>query len=184
MFRSFGIQCQPIHDSPNSLVSYTPTEAEAIPSRTATACDDLGSEIISCQTGCKLYTGAALGGLRRISVSRGSQGRGISRADSNVTGIWLEYHGNQSPALLGQWLAEFDSFDLCETEELTEVKIWLRKSHIDTERKAASGPVVRISLATSAGRTKSFQISDNLDRCIVASFRQNRYEKLVSSVQR
>ena len=150
-----------------------------MPTQSAIACDSLGSEVILDRQGCRAFTSASLEGIKRISISRGNKSRGVSRDRSTISGIRLEYHGDKLNAVLGQWLAGFDYIELNATEELTEVKIWTKKSHVYTARKVYSGPIVRITVSTSTGRSKTFQVADDLSDCIAVSFRANRYENLV-----
>jgi hypothetical protein len=101
-----------------------------------------------------------------------------------LSGLRFEYYSNDPPGILGQWISEFDSFELAETETVAEIKVWTMENirPESTHRGVKVGSVIRISLSASAGKTKTFEATDPKDSELsgVAVFRENKFEKLVS----
>jgi hypothetical protein len=67
-------------------------------------------------------THATLVGVRNISVSRGTHWR--SRPCTCVSGLKFDYY-NGTSAVVGQWLDEFESFQLQPSEHVHSLDIWV-----------------------------------------------------------
>ncbi len=121
-------------------------------------------------TGCSsiyingfIFTTADLSGVQRIRMSRGQTGR--SRKSHHISGLWLEYFDGR-PAIVGQWIQEFDSFELSPGEVFTEMMTWVTWEvlhHYGSEPPQKPGKVIGMRFETSFGRIKHVSSSDEYE---------------------
>ncbi|CAH0046324.1 unnamed protein product [Clonostachys solani] len=72
--------------------------------------------------GCCCTT-ASLKWIRRIRISMGTD-TGSSRSKNHISGLWIEYEGDRSDVVVGQWMEERTCFQLNPGERILEVAVW------------------------------------------------------------
>lgn len=97
---------------------------------------------------------------------------------TEISGLWIEYHGSYQPAIIGQWLVEAGSFDLSDAEEITQISTWVSKDRRENIDGPQLGKVVGLSVSTSLQRSSGF-VGTKTEGSIRLRFQANRYEKLV-----
>lgn len=137
--------------------------------------DGTGSYIIHGRGTC--YTRACLTQIRRIRISIGVNGR--SRTTLHISGLCLDYYNAERPAIVGQWISEFDSLDLSSREVLTEISTWTSRESANLScGRTEVGRVTGIRIVTSEGQVKQINLVDT-NRQVHVRFESNWYEELV-----
>lgn len=100
------------------------------------------------------------------------------RIDTEISGLWIDYHGATQPTIVGQWLAEVGSFDLGEAEKITEISTWVSRDRRESIDGPQLGRIVAISISTSLQRSSEF-VGTKKEGAMRLKFRANQFEKLV-----
>lgn len=193
-FSAFGGRSQVISD--NSLTEFS-SQSPDIPHSLPITEEMLKSaeEMMAYPRGFA-FTAADLHNVKRIRVSLGGgvggEGRSShSRSEKNISGLWLEYHDSQTPAILGQWQwgsqkhqpHEEDSLmrelelELEPGDRVTQMTTW--HDYTNSYKRVKFGPIVKLRLGTARGITKDFLNPLSTTGKVCLFYRENPYEELV-----
>jgi hypothetical protein len=137
--------------------------------------ENLGVDLISHHG--FIQTRASLQNVRMIRVSRGASGR--SRSSHHITGLWLEYHNQEKPEIVGQWICEAGSWELAKDEKILGLSFWTSKDRILTGEPLhpSVGCVVGIEMQTTTSEYRNF--ASATQNSFNINYQANRYERLV-----
>lgn len=125
---------------------------------------------------------ALLKGMHRIQASTGLPQR--SRSPCHISGLKFDYFDKWNLTIVGQWMDEFDSFELTKDESIKGITIWMSKEGYSSQMaELARGKVVAIRVDTSRHRSKMFKLSLSdvaLDNCMLHQYQPNPQEDMVS----
>lgn len=117
-------------------------------------------ETFSCYIGNGRFkdyqTYATLRNVRKIQASKGIRGR--SRSSDCISGLKIEYFDHPSPAVLGQWVEESDSFEFSRDEKVQSLTIRLTPMGFNGHRPGMKlGQVAAIQIETTYSRSVTFK---------------------------
>ncbi|CAG8192000.1 unnamed protein product [Penicillium salamii] len=120
----------------------------------------LYEDTFSCYTGGGRFrdyqTYATLKNVRKIQASIDIGG--LSRYSNCISGLKIEYFDHPSPAVLGQWFKESDSFELSRGEKVQSLTIRLTPMGFNGERPGMKlGQVTAIQIETTYSRSMTFK---------------------------
>ncbi|KAK2763349.1 hypothetical protein FQN54_009985 [Arachnomyces sp. PD_36] len=174
ILRTFGLQSLSISPT-RSFDKYASVATMPALSHSLVSAPDLSTATIHKFSVRTLYTRALLNNARRIRFSRGINGR--VREETDISGLWIEFHGSRPPAIVGQWLTETDSFELGESERIVEISSWVTREATEAMNGPRLGKVVGMCVSTSLQRSSGF-IGTKKPGAMRLRFRGNRFEKL------
>ncbi|CAG8920000.1 unnamed protein product [Penicillium salamii] len=120
----------------------------------------LYDDAFSCYTGGgrlrDYQTYATLKNVRKIQASIDIEG--LSRFSNCISGLKIEYFDHPSPAVLGQWSKESDSFELSRGEKVQSLTIRITTMGFNDERPGMKlGQVTAIQIETTHSRSMTFK---------------------------
>mgnify|MGYP001104598098 CR=1 FL=1 len=117
------------------------------------------SHFIDSHNTSNYQTYASLKNVRKIQASTGIRGR--QRPPDHISGLKLEYYNHPSPSVVGQWMNEFDAFELSPDEEVRLLTIWLTPVGVSSEWQGMEvGQVAAIHIETTRSRSVTFRSPD------------------------
>lgn len=182
-FQTFGIQSQrmgggkiPITPLYNPLLSDKSSVQQDLP--------DIGTYIMRYSYLALAYTTARLQDIRRIRISSGAPGQ--CRLSQHISGLYFEYYNSHRPSIVGQWMMEFDSWELSLSERITEIFLWFSNEWTRYERHPMGGgkklgKLTGIRFKTSFGNIRRFGRDCPADY-VCLKYRRNQFEELVRAL--
>ncbi|KAL4746362.1 hypothetical protein BDW72DRAFT_197767 [Aspergillus terricola var. indicus] len=151
-FLGLGIQCQP---------SFSPLQASAIKLKelydpdAQLQRDNKFSNYIGTSSDSIYQTHASLVGVWKISVSGGTHWG--SRPNTCVSGLKLDYYDGTS-AVVGQWIHEFESFQIQPFEHIHSLHIWVMPKRLSPRHPfLQQGWIAAVRFETTFARDVTFK---------------------------